>query len=247
MYNFFITNQNLNGDTVKIDDADFNHIKNVLRMKVGDNFLVSLDNKSSLCEITSFENDFLLAKIIKRDCYDTALPIEIYLFQGLPKSDKLELIIQKAVELGVYQIIPVQMERSIAKIESSKVKSKTERFNAIAESAAKQSKMPFIPTVKEPMSFNSAIDYAKMLDVLLIPYENKDGIESTISALNKIQKGNKVGIFIGPEGGFSQKEVEDAEKFGDLISLGKRILRTETASITAMSMLMLYAEMKLDK
>ena len=247
MYNFFITNQNLNGEMVKSDGADFNHIKNVLRMKVGDNFLVSLDGKSSFCELASFENDFLLAKIIEKDCYDKALPIEIYLFQGLPKSDKLELIIQKAVELGAKEIIPVQMERSIAKIESSKVKSKTERFRAIAESAAKQSKMPFIPTVKEPMSFNGAIDFAKTLDILLIPYENKDGIESTISALQKIQKGAKVGIFIGPEGGFSQKEIELAEKNGYLISLGKRILRTETASITAMSMLMLYAEMKLDK
>ena len=246
MYNFFITNQNLDSDIVKIDGADFNHIKNVLRMKVGDTFLVSLDNKSSLCEIASFENDFLLAKILEKDCYDTALPIEIYLFQGLPKSDKLELIIQKAVELGVKEIIPVQMERSIAKIESNKIKSKTERFNAIAESAAKQCKMPFIPTVKEPMPFNSAIEYAKTLDILLVPYENKDGIESTISALQKIKKGNKVGIFIGPEGGFSQKEVSLAEENGCLISLGKRILRTETASITAMSMLMLYAEMKLD-
>ncbi len=246
MYNFFITNQNLNGQMVKINGADFNHIKNVLRMKVGDKFLVSLDSKSSLCEIASFENDFLLAQIIEKDCYDTALPIEIYLFQGLPKSDKLELIIQKAVELGAKEIIPVQMERSIAKIEGNKIKSKTERFNAIAESAAKQSKMAFIPMVKEPMSFDNAIDFAKTLDVLLIPYENQEGIKSTISALQKIKKGDKVGIFIGPEGGFSQKEVELAEKNGYLISLGKRILRTETASITAMSMLMLYAEMNLN-
>ena len=125
MYNFFITNQNLNEDAVKIDGGDFNHIKNVLRMKVGDTFLVSLDSKSSLCEITSFENDFLLATIIEKNYCDKALPIEIYLFQGLPKSDKLELIIQKAVELGVKEIIPVQMERSIVKIENSKIKSKT--------------------------------------------------------------------------------------------------------------------------
>ena len=188
MNNFFITNQNLDNDIVKIDGGDFNHIKNVLRMKVGDTFLVSIDNKSSLCEITHFEQDFLIAKIIEKDFCDKALPIEIYLFQGLPKSDKLELIVQKAVELGVKEIIPVQMERCIAKIENSKIKAKTNRYQAIAESAAKQSKMPFIPAVKEPMSFNSAIEQAKMLDLVLIPYENKDGIESTISALKKIQR-----------------------------------------------------------
>ncbi len=247
MYNFFITNQNLNDDIVKIDGKDFNHIKNVLRMKEKDTFLVSLDNKNYLCEIKEFFADYLTAKITQNDFLDTSLNIEIYLFQGLPKSDKLEFIIQKAVELGVYKIIPVQMERSIAKIEGSKIKSKTQRYQAIAESAAKQCKRAFIPTVIEPLSLKQALEMAKELDLFLIPYESQKGIDSTIDALSKIKKGFKVGVLIGPEGGFSDAEIELAKSVGSLVSLGKRILRTETASITAMSMLMLYAEMKLSK
>ncbi len=246
MYNFFITNQNLTGDIVKIDGNDFNHIKNVLRMKEGDTFLVSIDNKNYLCQLKMFFADYLTAEITQKDFLDTSLNVEIYLFQGLPKSDKLELIIQKAVELGVYKIIPVQMERSIAKIENNKIKAKTERFNAIAESAAKQCKRSFIPIVNEPLSLKQALDMAKELDLFLIPYENEQGIKSTINALAKIKKDFKVGVLIGPEGGFSDGEIELAKTVGETISLGKRILRTETASITALSMLMLYAEMNLD-
>ena len=246
MHNFFVKNENLFGDSVKIDGADFNHIKNVLRMKQGEQFLVSFDGKSSLCELDYFDDDCAIAKIIDKDFTDTSLPIEIYLFQGLPKSDKLELVIQKAVELGVHQIIPVQMERCIAKIESNKAKQKTERFNAIAESSAKQSKRTIIPTVKEPLSFKGALEMATKLDMLLIPYENEQGILSTKDALSKIKKGDKVGVLIGPEGGFSQAEIDLAREVGLSISLGKRILRTETASITALSMLMLHAEMNLE-
>ncbi len=245
MYNFFIKNENLINDSVKIEGNDFNHVKNVLRMKEGDTFLVSVDNRNYLCKLKEFFIDYLTADVIEKDYIDTSLDIEIYLFQGLPKSDKLELIIQKAVELGVYKIVPVQMERSIAKVESNKIKAKTERFNAIAQSAAKQCKRSFIPEVKEPLSLKNALDMAKDLDLFLIPYENEQGIKSTTEALAKIKKGFKIGVLIGPEGGFSDAEIEQAKKVGETISLGKRILRTETASITAMSMLMLYAEMNL--
>ena len=246
MYNFFIKKENLLGDKVRIDGNDYNHIKNVLRMKEGEKFLISFDGKSSLCELENFQSDCVIARIVESDFSNTSLPIEIYLFQGLPKSDKLELIIQKAVELGVTKIIPVQMERCIAKIENNKVKQKTERFNAIAESSAKQSKRTIIPTVSEPLSFKNALEMAKGLDVLLVPYENEQGILSTKDALSKIKKGDKVGVLIGPEGGFSQSEIDLARTIGSSISLGKRILRTETASITALSMLMLHAEMNLE-
>ena len=246
MHNFFIDKNNLLDDFVKIDGSDFIHIKNVLRMAKGDCFLVSLDNHSMLCQIDSFSDNSLLAKIVDRDFGDTSLSIEIYLFQGLPKSDKLELIIQKAVELGVFKIIPVKMERCIAKIEANKVKQKTQRFQSISQSAAEQSKRTFIPTVSEPLSFKDALCVAKDLDVVLIPYENQKGMDSTKSALSSIKKRDKVGIFIGPEGGFSDAEINEAIKIGCPISLGKRILRTETAAISALSLLMLYAEMNLD-
>ncbi len=246
MQNFFIEKQNLIDGFVKISGNDFNHIKNVLRMKIGDKFLISLDKKSSLCQIEDFLDNQVVAKVIEYDYQDTSLGIEIYLFQGLPKSDKLELIIQKAVELGVHAIIPVQMERSIAKIEPNKVKSKTERYQSIAKSAAEQSKRTIIPEVTEPTSLKLALEKAKEMDLFLIPYENQKGIENTKKALFSIKKGFKVGVLIGPEGGFSDKEIELATAVGTPISLGKRILRTETASITALSMLMLHAEMNLE-
>ena len=243
MHNFFIKSENLIENTIKLDGKDFFHAKNVLRMKENDTFLVSIDNINYLCEIKEIFSDYLLAEIVEKDFFDTSLNIEIYLFQGLPKSDKLELIIQKAVELGVKEIIPVQMERCVAKIEGNKVKAKTERYQAIAESAAKQCKRAFIPNVLQPVSLKTALEKAKDLDLFLVPYENEQGIKSTINALAKIKKGFKVGVLIGPEGGFSDNEIALAKTVGESISLGKRILRTETASITALSMLMLHAEM----
>ena len=246
MYNFFVKKENLKGDVAIIDGGDFNHIKNVLRMKEGDEFLISEGGTNSLCKIVNFESECVVAKIVEKNYLDTSLPIEIYLFQGLIKSDKFELVIQKAVELGANKIIPVQMERCVAKIEQNKVNSKTERFNAIAESAAKQCKRDFIPQVEKPMSLKDALDFASSLDLLIVPYENQKGILSTKEALSLIKKGYKVGVLIGPEGGFSDKEIELAKKMGCAVSLGKRILRAETASFTALSMLMLYAEMNLD-
>lgn len=145
MHNFFINEQDVIDNKVNISGQDFNHVKNVLRMKVGDTFLVSLNSKSHLCKIVEIFSESLTAEIVEENYMDTSLPIDVYLFQGMPKSDKLELIIQKAVELGVYQIIPVQMERSIAKIEDKKVKQKVERFNAISQSAAEQCKRSFVP------------------------------------------------------------------------------------------------------
>ena len=248
MHNFFVLENQIIEDKVSISGKDFNHVKNVLRMKVGDEFLISIDSKSHLCKILEFFDDSLIAEITEKDYMDTSLAIDIYLFQGMPKSDKLELVIQKAVELGVKEITPVQMERSIAKIEDKKVKQKTERFNAIAQSAAEQCKRAFIPTVSQPLSYKLALEKAKELDLLLVPYESQKGILSTKEALSLIKKGNKVGVIIGPEGGFSDKEIELAKQCSNvhIVSLGKRILRTETAAITSLSMLMLHAEMNLD-
>ncbi len=246
MYNFFVNPNDVENNTAKISGKDFNHVKNVLRMKKGEEFLISVDGASYLCVLKEFFDDYLTATILERDGFDTSLGIEIYLFQGLPKSDKFEFIVQKAVELGASQIIPVQMERCIAKIENNKVDGKISRYNAISESAAKQCKRNFIPQVKKPLSLKDALEVAKTLNHFFIPYENELGITSTKNALSSIKKGDKVGILIGPEGGFSQSEIDLAKTVGTSISLGKRILRTETAAVTALSMLMLYAEMKFE-
>lgn len=243
MYNFFIEEENKHDGFCYIDGADFNHIKNVLRMKEGDTLLVSCNAKSSLCEITSFLDETVEVKIVEDDFQNTDLPNEIYLFQGLPKSDKMELIIQKAVELGVSKIIPTQMNRCVVKLDEKKKKAKQGRWQAISESAAKQSKRSAIPEVAPVLSFSEALEAAKDLDLFLVPYESKNGMQSTKDALSKLCSSKRIGILIGPEGGFEESEIEKAVEYGgEIISLGKRILRTETAAIASLAMCMLYIE-----
>lgn len=246
MYNFFVNeNQKLN-DKYVITGADFNHIKNVLRMAVGDTFLVSENGVSNLCEIECFEGESVVARIIEENYNDTNLPVKIYLFQGLPKGDKMELIIQKTVELGVECIIPVEMNRCVVKLDDKKKKSKVSRWQTISESAAKQSKRNTIPEIYDVLTYKQAMEKAKEMDLFLVPYECKNGMEDTKAALSQIKSGMSIGILIGPEGGFDEKEVEQAfGNGGKVVSLGKRILRTETAAITSVSMCMLYAEMYL--
>ena len=246
MYNFFVTSENKKDSRYFICGDDYNHIKNVLRMTVGEQFLVSCEGVSDLCCLESIESDTVVAKIIKENYQNTNLPINIHLFQGLPKSDKLELIIQKAVELGVASVTPVAMKRSIVKIDDKKKKSKRERWQAIAEAAAKQSKRTLVPQVNEVVSYKEMITAAKNLDLLLVPYECAEGMTATKDALKQIKSGMSVGIVIGPEGGFEQSEIDLAcDAGGKIISLGSRILRTETAAIAATTMCMLYSEMEL--
>lgn len=242
MYNFFTQSAMIN-DRFEIVGADFNHIKNVLRLKIGDKIIISNNGTSNLCKIESFSDSSVIAVIEQENYNDTSLPISVTLFQGLPKSDKMELIIQKAVELGVDEIVPVEMARSIVKLDGKKADSKISRWQAIAESAAKQSKRTAIPTVNSAISFADAIKLAKDMDVLIVPYENKDGMTATLSTLKSIKRDMKIGVMIGPEGGFDDNEIALAESAGGkVVSLGKRILRTETAAITALSMIMLYSE-----
>lgn len=246
MYNFFVDGDSRREDCFLITGADYNHIKNVLRMKPGDTFLVSSNGTSCLCELESAEDETVVARIVEEDYQNTELPVKIYLFQGLPKSDKMELIIQKSVELGVAGIIPVEMKRCVMKLEEKKKKTRRDRWQAIAESAAKQSKRNIIPEVFEVMSYKQAVERAGEMDVFLLPYENERGMEATREALSRIRGGMSVGILIGPEGGFDPKEVAQAQEAGAAsISLGSRILRTETAAITSVGMCMLHIEMNL--
>lgn len=248
MYNFFVDETKRQSDFYLITDDDYNHIKNVLRMKVGDNILVSSEGNSHLCSLKEFSGECAVAEIVEENYQDTSLSVKLYLFQGLPKSDKMEFVIQKAVELGAEGIIPVEMSRCVVKLDDKKKKSKTARWQSISESAAKQSKRMTIPKVYDVMAYKEALNFAKELDILLVPYECKDGMLSTKNALEKIKSGMSVGILIGPEGGFDEKEIALAEEMGGItISLGKRILRTETAAVTALSMCMLYAETELSE
>ena len=244
MYQFFVEDAQVGEHTVTIEGSDVNHIKNVLRMKRGERVRISsTSGKNYFGEIAEFSSDMVLVAITQECAPDTELPSRIYLFQGLPKSDKMELIIQKAVELGACEIIPVAMKNCVVKLDEKKAVAKTARWQEIAKSAAKQSKRSVIPTVGRPVSYQEALAAAAELDVALIPYENERGMAATREAIEAIVPGQSIGILIGPEGGFSDGEIALArERDMQLISLGGRILRTETAGLATLSVLMYHLE-----
>lgn len=244
MHQFFVDPANIQGKKVYITGNDVNHIKNVLRMQVGEELNISngVDGKEYRCAIAEIGEEIVCElRFIKED--NVELPSKVYLFQGLPKSDKMELVIQKAVELGVFEVIPVAMSRCVMKLEPKKVAGKIARWQGIAEAAAKQSKRAIVPQIHEPMSFKQAIQYATELDVKLIPYEMAEGMEHTKNIIDGIEPGQSVGFIIGPEGGIDDAELKAAMEAGfQSITLGKRILRTETAGLTVMSILMYHLE-----
>ena len=244
MHNFFVSDSQKQNNRYLITGSDYNHIINVLRMDIGDTFLVSSDKKSNLCKIESFDSETVTALIVEENYQNTELPINIYLFQGLPKGDKMEFIIQKSVELGVFAVIPTEMNRCVVKLDEKKKKSKVTRWQAISESAAKQSKRNYIPKVFDVLAYKQALEMAKTLDLLIVPYENEEGMLATKRVLEDLKNCKSVGILIGSEGGFDDNEIELAKEIGGkVISLGKRILRTETAAITSVAMCMLNTEM----
>lgn len=245
MYQFFVEPHQINGKSVMITGGDVNHIKNVLRMKVGEELSVSngLDGKEYRCGIVSMGEDSILCELrfVKEDGVE--LPSKVYLFQGLPKADKMELIIQKAVELGVHAVVPVAAKRCVVKLDDKKAKSKLSRWQGIAEAAAKQSKRRIVPEVMDVMSFKEAIAFVKEFEVKLIPYELAEDMSKTKEIIEKLQPGQNIAIFIGPEGGFEEAEIQTAMENGvEPITLGKRILRTETAGFTVMSWIMYQLE-----
>lgn len=224
--------------------SDVNHIRNVLRMKPGEDVRVNDGRgKTYLCCISSYEEQTAVLDILKELDSDTELPSRIILFQGLPKGDKMEWIVQKAVELGAYSIVPFAAKRSVVKLDEKKAAKKRARWQLIAKGAAEQSGRGIIPEVSTVRTFAEALGMAGDLDVVLIPYELEEGMKETARVLENIECGQSVGIFIGPEGGFEEEEVERAKEAGAYaITLGKRILRTETAGLTTLSVLMYHLE-----
>ena len=247
MFHFFVQPENITPETITVTGGDVNHIKNVLRMKTGEKFIANDGNGGSYCcAITEISDDRIIADVLEGQLSSTELPVRLVLFQGLPKADKMELIIQKSVELGVSEIVPVEMARCVVKLDEKKKKAKTTRWQAISESAAKQSGRTVVPEVHDTVSYKTALELAKNFDVILVPYECADSMTKLKEKLEQIQSGMSVGIFIGPEGGFEKDEIEKAiSAGGEIVSLGKRILRTETASIAALSICMFGIESKL--
>ena len=244
MHRFFVGKEQIEGNKIHITGTDVNHIRNVLRMKPEDEILISAgENLEYTCYIEEITAEEVLAAVMYVQEVGFELSSKLYLFQGLPKSDKMELIIQKAVELGVYEIIPVATKRTVVKLDAKKEAAKRKRWQGISESAAKQSKRMVIPQIAEVMSFGQAVEYADKLDVKLIPYELAKGMEQTRKCIRDIHPGQSVGIFIGPEGGFDEEEIKLAlERQIIPITLGKWILRTETAGMTVLSVLMFALE-----
>lgn len=245
MYQFFVDDAQIGKEFITITGSDVNHIKNVLRMKPGEKIRISNQKgQDYFCSILELGEDFVQADILDSEAAGTELAAKICLFQALPKGDRMETVIQKAVELGVHEIVPVSMKYCVVKLDAKKAENKRKRWQAIAESAAKQSKRSLIPVVREVMSFKEAVAYAKSFAVNLVPYENERGMAATREVLEKLKMDDTISVMIGPEGGFSEEEINQVkEEKMQIVSLGKRILRTDTAAISTLSMLMLHLEM----
>lgn len=248
MLHIFASPEDMVGDLLHVTGVEVNHIKNVLRLQPGDEVSVSngVDDKEYRYGIEAMTDDEVTMRLRFVKEADVELPVRVILFQGLPKADKMEFIIQKAVELGVSEIVPVSMHRSVVRLDDKKADKKVARWQQIAESAASQSRRSVVPTVHAPMTMRQAVQYAKEnTEIRLLPYELQETDSSTDEILQEIQPGNSISIFIGPEGGFEPSEVELARE-ADIkpISLGRRILRTETAGLTILSWLIYLFEIK---
>ena len=245
MYQFFVEPSQIQDKKIIITGSDVNHIKNVLRMKPGEEIAVSngIDGREYRCGIEAFAEDTVVCtlRFIKEEGVE--LPCEIYLFQALPKADKMELIVQKAVELGVHEIIPVAAKRCVVKLDEKKAAGKVNRWQGISEAAAKQSRRGVIPVVRAPVSFREAVETARDMDVRLIPYELAKDMSHTRSLIEAVEPGQRIAVFIGPEGGFEESEIQAALAAGiEPVTLGRRILRTETAGLAVLSWLMYHLE-----
>lgn len=245
MYRFYVEESQIKETKITIVGSDVNHIKNVLRLKCQDEIVIcNGQGKDFYCIIEEMSKEVVKACIQSVQGTGRELPVKIYLFQGLPKKDKLELIIQKAVELGVYEIIPIMTKRTVVKLEDKKKElKKLERWQSIATSAAKQSMRGIIPKVAEAMDYKSALHFAKALDYKIIPYEKEEDILRTKGIFKEARGSKTIGVFIGPEGGFEENEISMAVEQGiQPVTLGRRILRTETAGFTVLSIIMFEIE-----
>lgn len=242
MPKFFIEANQMQENRITLLGEDVNHIANVLRKKVGDeiNICNISTSENFLCQIEEISKDFITCKKQKVLQTNTEPNTEITIFQGLPKAEKMELIIQKCTELGAKYFVPVQMERCVVKLDSKSQAKKIERWNKIAETAAKQSGRNFIPKVENLINLQNLLNLIQKYDIVLLAYENEEDFTFKEAVQTLKNKENlKVGIIIGPEGGIDIKEVKQLEEAGaKIITLGKRILRTETVALAMTSIIM---------
>lgn len=252
MPKFFVNNKQINGNKIFINGQDFIHLKEVLRIRIGQEIEVCNEDTSEnfLCLINNINETNIECDIKEKINLNTESNVKVSIFQGLPKADKMELIIQKSIELGAFDIYPVEMKRCVVKLNEKDKKKKIERWQKISYSAAKQSMRNIIPKVNDVININKLCEIINNYDIMLLAYENEkeNFIKNEIENLKeKIKKENlqklNIGIIIGPEGGLDIKEVEILKQNGaKVISLGNRILRTETASLNILSIIMYELE-----
>ena len=248
MPKFFVTSNEIKNDKIQIKGEDVNHIKNVLRAKIEDKIdICNTDEmKDYKCEIEEITNEYINCKIISEKQNDSESNIEITIFQGLPKADKMELIIQKSVELGVNKIVPVDMKRCVVKLKDKYQIKKVERWQKISEVASKQCGRGIIPEIGQVIKIKEIVDKIKEYDTILLAYEKEENnyLKFEIDKLKKLEKDKKkIAIVIGPEGGLEEDEVKLLQENGaKVITLGKRILRTETVALNMISILMYELE-----
>ena len=245
MHRFFTEEINSSEQLVRLTGQDAAHAARVLRLEPGDQILVGAgDGRDYTCRIQTISPEEVTAAIEDISGNTAELPIEITLYQGFPKGDKMDLILQKTVELGVFRVVPVWMSRSVVKMDAAKAKKRRERYQSIAEAAAKQSGRGVVPEVGTFLSMKDAIQDAAKLDRVFVPYENAGGMDRTRALLEKLREDSasgaakSLGVFIGPEGGFEESEISALKEIGaEVITLGHRILRTETAAMALLAVL----------
>lgn len=246
MPKFFVNEEQIKENDIIIKGQDVEHIKKVLRSKVGDELQIcnSKTKENFICNIENVNNEEILCKIKQKIDGKVESNINITIFQGLPKADKMEYIIQKSVELGVYDITPVEMKRCVVKLQEKDKNKKILRWQKISEVAAKQSGRDIIPKVNNITNIKKLYDIFQMYDIVLVAYENEkqNTLKQELKVIKEKNKDSdktiKIGIVIGPEGGLEQAEVEELKNNGaKVITLGKRILRTETVALNVLSII----------
>lgn len=243
MHKFFVKKENITDNLAVIEGDDVKHIYKVLRLNIGDKISINdLEGTEYLGEITDINKKQVLVKLLEKLPINNESPINIYLYQGLPKSNKMDLIVQKGTELGVKEITPVLTERVVVKGELSEFK-KVDRWNRISLEACKQCKRTLIPKINSPIEFDELIKDIQSMDLIIVPYENEEGfgIKNVMSSLKDEVKNEvkNVAVVVGSEGGFEQFEIDKLKALGAyIVTLGPRILRTETAGFVCVSLLM---------
>lgn len=245
MGKFFVKENQIKDDCIYITGEDVNHIKNVLRHNVGDNIIICDEQgKNYNCEIVELSKDSIKSKIISIADSNSEGTIKISIFQGVPKSDKMDLIIQKSVELGAFEFFPTEMKRCIVKFDESTINKKIDRWQKISEVASKQSGRDLIPKVNCPIKVSQIPNMIDQFDLFIVPYEceKENSLKDVLKKINHndiINDSFKVGILIGPEGGFDEEEIKALkETNANIVTLGNRILRTETVAMSMISIIM---------